>query len=107
MNLQAEIRRLNRECSCGLADVMKCVAIRLAIVGKFHRSHTDRQNRSALRPTLIEFDEAFENFLVTFGLVFGCDEKIPRLSVVRRGSPPRRLEKAPQLRGLDGPALQC
>jgi len=34
MHLEAEIRRLKRERGCGLADVVKCVAIWLAVVGQ-------------------------------------------------------------------------
>src|SRR5215472_9213988 len=82
MNLQAQIRRFESESGGSLAYVMKCMPIGLAVVGKFLASNADRKHRRIFRPSLIELDEAFQNFLVNFVLVFGGNDVIPRLRVV-------------------------
>src|SRR5579862_616214 len=82
VNLQAEIRRFQRERGCGLAHVMKRMAIRLSVVSEIQCRYTDCQDRSALCPALIKFDETLQDFFVTFGFVSGGDDEMPGLPIV-------------------------
>ena len=69
VDLQAEAMPA-RQVRGGLADIVKSVAIGLAVMCEFRGGNAESNRRRAFRPALIEFDEAFENVLVILRLVF-------------------------------------
>src|SRR5580704_7562970 len=94
MRLQGQIRRR-------LPDIVECMAIGLAIVIKFQLRYRQRENGGLPGPSLVEFNQAIENALVIRGIILGRDDEVPRLSIVGRGRPARRLEKSAQFFGCD------
>src|SRR5579864_9499061 len=85
---------------------MERMAVGLAVVFEFQAGHAKAHDRGGLCPALIELDKRFQDAIEIFRVVSGRDDEIPRLTVIRRRSPARRLEKAAKLLRLDRAAIE-
>ena len=85
----------------GEAHVVEGVAVRFAIFLKAQFRHGQHQNRRIFRPGTVSLQEALQETVIVRLIVLRGHNETPRLLVERGGRPPRCLEEAPQLVGLD------
>src|SRR6478735_111068 len=106
MRLQPQAGRLENKVLDGHAGVMQGMPVWCSIVLKKQTCNRKAQDRRTERPLQIPFREAPEQPVVVGSVVLGGREKPPRLFIVRRGRPTRRLEQTLEFIRFQRPFLE-